>query len=213
MLGLFQPSDFATENQVSKASRARRLTLVVPVDIARLLGVRFDEVAPWLDLITHELTEHLFDLEIEHRVKFHLHETTILGIHRGLFEVLGVHFTKTFKAGDLGLFLLVPLETLEDFVALFLSHGIVAFVVSDLHNKKGRLGKEYPASFHERLHVPLEESEEQGANVLAVHVSVGHDNDLPIAKLGEIELDLLFFGIASRILVSKLGGGGVTIAV
>ena len=38
------------------------------------------------------------------------------------------------------------------------------------------------------VHLPVEERQEQGADVAAVHVRVGHEDDLVIAQLADVEL-------------------------
>ena len=51
-----------------------------------------------------------------------------------------------------------------------------------------RLGDVHPAGLHQRTHVAEEEGQQQRADVRAVHVGVGHDDDLAVTALGRIEL-------------------------
>ena len=44
------------------------------------------------------------------------------------------------------------------------------------------------AHFDEFMHLPVEERQQQRADVRAVDVGVGHDDDLVVAKLVELEL-------------------------
>jgi len=46
------------------------------------------------------------------------------------------------------------------------------------------------AARHQRAHLAVEEGEQQGADVRAVDVCVGHDDDLVVAHLEGIELVL-----------------------
>ncbi len=51
----------------------------------------------------------------------------------------------------------------------------------------GRLGDVKVPFFDQRLHVAEEEGQQQGADVAAVHVGIGHDDDAPVAQAGEVE--------------------------
>ena len=53
-----------------------------------------------------------------------------------------------------------------------------------------RLRDEDVAALDQLLHVAEEERQQQRADVRAVHVRVGHDDDLAVAQLGEIEIVL-----------------------
>ncbi len=47
------------------------------------------------------------------------------------------------------------------------------------------------ALLHELRHLAVEEREQQRADVRAVHVGVGHDDDPAVAQLGDVERALL----------------------
>ncbi len=53
---------------------------------------------------------------------------------------------------------------------------------------EGRLGDIDVSAEDELLHVAEEEGEQEGADVGAVHVGVGHEDDLAVAELGGIEV-------------------------
>ena len=53
-----------------------------------------------------------------------------------------------------------------------------------------RLRDEHVAALDQLLHVAEEEREQQRADVASVHVGVGHQDDLAVAQLGEIEIVL-----------------------
>ena len=51
-----------------------------------------------------------------------------------------------------------------------------------------RLRDEHVAALDQLLHVPEEERQQQRADVRSVHVGVGHDDDLVVAQLGDVEI-------------------------
>jgi uncharacterized protein YunC (DUF1805 family) len=53
---------------------------------------------------------------------------------------------------------------------------------------KRRLRDVEVAALDELGHLAVEEGQEQGANVAAVHIGIGHDDDLVIAQFFDIEL-------------------------
>ena len=57
-----------------------------------------------------------------------------------------------------------------------------------LHPVERRLGDVEMAGADQRLHVAVEEREQQRADVRAVHVGVGHDDDAVIAELRQVEV-------------------------
>ena len=64
----------------------------------------------------------------------------------------------------------------------------VALGLAALHLVERRLGDEQMPGFDQRLHLAIEEGEQQRADMRAVDVGVGHDDDLVVAQLGEVEL-------------------------
>ncbi len=66
----------------------------------------------------------------------------------------------------------------EDIFALFFADDLV----------KRRLGDVDPAGADQLRHVPEEERQQQRADVAAVDVGVGHDDDLAVAALFEVEI-------------------------
>ena len=61
-----------------------------------------------------------------------------------------------------------------------------------------RLRDVHVAALDQLLHVAEEEREQQGADVRAVHVGVGHQDDLAVAQLGGIEIVLADAGAQRR---------------
>ena len=57
------------------------------------------------------------------------------------------------------------------------------------HAKQRRLGHIDMAGGDELIHLPVEEAQQQRADVAAVHIGVGHDDDLVVAELGDVLID------------------------
>ncbi len=74
----------------------------------------------------------------------------------------------------------------------------VAVHFAALHAIERRLGDVDVLLFDQLAHVAEEESEQQRANVAAVHVRVGHENDFVVAELGGVEIVLADAGAERR---------------
>ena len=79
--------------------------------------------------------------------------------------------------------------------AQFGEHFAHAFFVEDVFDSscrgdliERRLGDEDAALADEFGHLAEEEGEQEGADVGAVHVGVGHDDDFAVAELGDVEV-------------------------
>src|SRR5579862_3503068 len=82
-------------------------------------------------------------------------------------------------------------EVYENLVELHVVIDVLlAFLALDLVER--RLGDEDFPGFHQVGHLAVEEGQEQGADVRAVHVGVRHDDDAPVTELGDVERALLF---------------------
>jgi hypothetical protein len=66
----------------------------------------------------------------------------------------------------------------------------VLFVLAFLNPEQGRLGNEDVSAVNQLRHLPVEKRKKQGADMRAIHISVGHDDDLVIAELRRIEIIL-----------------------
>ena len=64
----------------------------------------------------------------------------------------------------------------------------VQLLLAGLDLVQRRLRNVDVAAFHQLGHLAVEEGQEQGADVGAVHVGVGHDDDAVVAQLGNIEV-------------------------
>src|SRR6266704_2519402 len=72
----------------------------------------------------------------------------------------------------------------HDLAAEFLLIADVAEGLALLNQVEGRLRDIDVTAFDELVHLPIEERQQQGANVGAVHIGISHDDDLAITQLG-----------------------------
>ena len=61
-------------------------------------------------------------------------------------------------------------------------------MLAELHLVERRLRDVDVAALHQHRHLPVEEGQQQGADVRAVHVGVGHDDDAVVAQLVGVEV-------------------------
>ena len=61
-------------------------------------------------------------------------------------------------------------------------------LVAHLDAKNGRAGDVHVAGVDQRAHVLVEERQQQDADVRTVDVCIGHDDDLVVARLGDVEV-------------------------
>ncbi len=78
-------------------------------------------------------------------------------------------------------------NSFEESVSVVIAVG-VAGLLAGLDPVQGRLGDVKVPSFNKGNHSPVEKGEEQGADVGAIYVGVGHYYYLVVAELGEVEL-------------------------
>jgi uncharacterized membrane protein len=64
----------------------------------------------------------------------------------------------------------------------------VALVLAVLDLVQRRLRDVDVAALHQHRHLPVEEGQQQRADVRAVHVGVGHDDDAVVAQLVDVEV-------------------------
>ena len=74
----------------------------------------------------------------------------------------------------------------EDLVELVVVLHVFGALLAG-HQIERRLGDVEVAAFDQGRHVAAEERQQQGADVGAVHVGIGHDDDLVIADLVDVE--------------------------
>ena len=61
-------------------------------------------------------------------------------------------------------------------------------LVAHLDAKDGRASDVNIAGVNQRAHVLVEERQQQDADVRTVDVCIGHDDDLVVARLGDVEV-------------------------
>lgn len=77
----------------------------------------------------------------------------------------------------------------QDLVFGLAAVGIhVVDLVAHLNAKDGRAGNIDVAGIDQRTHVLVEERQQQDADMRTVDVCIGHDDDLVVARLGDIEV-------------------------
>ena len=133
-----------------------------------------------------------------------------LGVHRRRGKLFGVHLAQALVAlngvalallGDLavlGLAVLVVIIGIQaqalDGVAQDLVFGLAAVgihvvdLVAHLDAKDGRARDVHVAGVNQRAHVLVEERQQQDADMRAVDICIGHDDDLVVAGLGDIKV-------------------------
>ncbi len=64
----------------------------------------------------------------------------------------------------------------------------ILLLFSVLHLVQRRLSDVDVPTFHQLGHLPIEERQEQGADVCAIHVGIGHDDDAVVAQFVDVEV-------------------------
>src|SRR5438477_4066927 len=150
------------------------------VQVAHGFGVRLDEAFARIHLGAHQDVEDLVGLD--GILDLDSEEHAVLRVHGGLPELLGIHLAETLVARDLRFS--VHLRQLA--VLLFLGVGVAdRLAARDLVKRRLR-DVEVLTGDHLR-HVAEEKCEQQGADVRAINVSVGHDQDMVISQLSNIK--------------------------
>src|ERR1022692_3364329 len=86
----------------------------------------------------------------------------------------------------------------HDFARKFLFILDIFLGLALLDAVERRLRDEDAAAIDQLVHVPEEEGQQQRADVRAVHVGIGHDDDLAVADLGRVEIVLADAGAERR---------------
>ena len=110
-----------------------------------------------------------------------LHDDAVVRVHGGLPQLFGVHLTKALVAVDL-----CARHLLREHGHFGVVVGVLDGVAL-LHLEQGRLGNVDMALLDEGAHIAEEEGQHQGADVGAVHIGIGHDEDFVVPQLGDIK--------------------------
>src|SRR3990172_512597 len=147
-----------------------------------LVVVALDEVLARGHFLAHELRENAVG---GHRVLYvDLEHDAPGGVHGRLPELLRVHLTETLVALDVHLAVLEAADV--GVLLLIVVHPAGLLAVLDAVQR--RLGDVQVAAVDQVAHVAEEEGEVEGADVGAVYVGVGHDDDAVVTELGGVEL-------------------------
>src|SRR5678815_3108935 len=147
-------------------------------------SMAFYKIAAWGHLVPHEHTENpvcfcrAFDS--------YLFQSPCVGIHCCVPKLICIHFTQTFVPLYPNGFVLAATNFLNKCFTLLLVPGI-GLLFSFLYKIKGGLCYIDIALFHQLLHIAIDESKYQRGNMTAVYVGIGHDNELMITKLIQIQ--------------------------
>src|SRR5579859_6911634 len=149
-------------------------------------GVAFDEAFAGADFVAHEHVEDFVGFHSFIDIDFQ--DGAFGGVHGGVPEGFGVHFTKTFITTNLRLFAVVGgFVFVDDGVALLFGVDEMDLLAHFDVVERGLRDVEM-FFVDELLHVPEEEGEQQGTDVGAVNVGVAHDDDAAIAQFGHVEV-------------------------
>jgi hypothetical protein len=101
---------------------------------------------------------------------------------------VGVHLAQALEAADVDLHIgIAPAHLGGDGVPLLFGEGQAGGLAPG-ELEQGRHGGVHIALFNKGPHEAEEEGEQQGADVGTVHVGIGHDDDLVIAQLVQVEV-------------------------
>ena len=150
-----------------------------------VVGVFLDELAAWCHIFAHEHGEHMVGLGSVANI--HLLEATVLRVHCGFLELLGVHLTKTFES--LNLDFAVVATAILVFELLHLHVGPAVFLRGALAAAvERRCGYVEESVFNHLRQAAIEERHEQSGDVGTIDIGIGHDDDAVVAQLVDVEI-------------------------
>src|SRR5699024_5464507 len=157
-----------------------------------ILGVALDEGTAGFDVLPHEHAEYLVRLGGVVQGDLEQHPTD--RVHGGLPQFIRVHLTQPLESLDQVTRARVPLAlrdaVLDDAVAFGVGEGVVGVgstrVPFDLVER--RLGQVYVSALDQRFHETEQQGQKQCADVLAVDVGIGHEEDLVVPQLLGVEV-------------------------
>src|SRR5665811_923 len=151
------------------------------VEVLDILCVRLNEFSARWNRGAHEHVERFIgSLSV---VDSDLDQGSAVWVHCGFPELNGVHLAKTLVSLQFNVFSTF-LHDLRELPVVV--HPLLTFATADA--KERWLGDVDVAFANERLQVPVEECEEQCANVRTVNIGIGHDDDSMVAEFGKVKL-------------------------
>src|SRR5215210_5767229 len=155
---------------------------VSSIQVLHLSGVLLDKDLARLDLVAHQRREQL--VRYRGRLDRDLKQGPVLRVHRGLPELDRVHLPEALEASDVRV--AVGVQARQGLLQLALVVDVVVLaLVRDLEER--RLGDVHVPGLDELGHVPEQERQDKRSNMASVHVGVGHDHDLVVAGLLDVE--------------------------
>ena len=112
-------------------------------------------------------------------------------VHGGFPQLMVVHLTQALVALDAALLreaVSCGLACGEELVALLIGVGEFMLGVRPFDAVERRHRDIGVSLFDQGAHVSEQEGEQERRNVLTVHIRVGHDDDLAVAELVEVEI-------------------------
>src|SRR6476620_2947999 len=160
------------------------------VEELHVAGVLLDERPARLDVLTHEHGEDLVGLGGV--VERDLQQRAGALVHRRLAELLVVHLAEALVALDRVVLRQAPALALPECleaVALPVAVGeLVVDTTTPPEAEQRRLREVDVAGLDERAHEAEEQRQQEGADVHAVDVGIGHQHDLVVAGLVDVEV-------------------------
>ena len=147
-----------------------------------------DELLARLDRVSHQIAHRT--LGLGGIVDAHLEQRARCGFHRGLPQLVGIHLTQALVALDVELVRAAHLgehgakRALVVDIALDL--GGAGVLLLDAEDR--RAGDVDVAAVDELGHVAIEERQQQDADVRAIDIRIGHDDDAVVTRLVGVEI-------------------------
>ena len=149
-------------------------------------GAVLDEAEARLGLRSHQRVDRFADGGAVAVADLDAQQRALLGIHRRLFELRGVHLAEALEAADVDLGARLELARDELVAMLEVARVDRLGAVGDLEQR--RHGEEQVPVLDQRRHLLIEERDQQRGDVRAVDVGVGHDDDALVAQVGVVVL-------------------------
>src|SRR5829696_9037249 len=155
---------------------------VSSIQVLHLSGILLYKPLARLDLVAHERREQL--VRDRRGLDRDLEQSSILRVHRRIPELIWVHLPEALEAADVGV--AVGVQARQGLLQLALVVDVVVLaLVRDLEERWLRYV--HVACLDQLRHVTKQESQHESSYMASVHVGVGHDHDLVVAGLLDVE--------------------------
>ena len=155
---------------------------------ADVAGVFLDEFLAGFHLLAHKLAHHA--LGLHGVIDVHLQKRAGCRLHGGFPQLLGVHLTEALIALNIELAGVVVLGQGggQRLLVVDVTLDLRAAGILLLQAEDRRLGDVDVAEVDELGHIAVEERQQEAADVRAVDVGIGHDDDAMVAGLLGVEV-------------------------